>query len=189
MIALSDYLQAALAGMAQESFSTVQVGDYKTTSYFRNLTLSDGSTYIADGNLMGVDAPSANSAVTKDLFSIQLADPAFFSGLHAEGNLVGLRMEVRLGFVEQSTGAPITDLADMLLVYRGRVGGGAYQIDTQAVGSSIFNITGGNPMSDLDHTRPYWTNDTFLREINPDDTSFESNAEGSGTLILGWGKR
>jgi len=187
MIQLSPLLSSLLQNIEIEAFYLVAIGSYRTTSYFRQLTLSTGETYLADGNLVGVDPPALSSVVSKELFSVQVADPVLVAGTFAEEGLNGKVMTVRIGFAD--AGTPILTTAETILLYSGRVASGTSQTDTSAVGEALFMIQGSSPMSDLDHTRAYWTNREFMRGLSPDDNSFDSSHEGSGTLILGWGKR
>lgn len=186
MITIPPNIQNILQGIEIETFYCVAIGPYQSTSYFRDLTLATYGLFVADGNLLGVDPPASNSVVTKADFNTQIADPALILGAYAEGGLVGMQMTVHLGFVDNDV--PLVGANDTIVVYRGKVSGTAYRIDTNERGRSIFNVQGSSPMSDLDHTRPYWTNKEFVRQLRPGDSSFDSNAEGSGTVVLGWGK-
>jgi hypothetical protein len=190
MIEFSSTVVQMLSNPTIEGFYLVdlQSGLYRTTSYIRDITLSNGVTYLSDGKLISVDPPQLSSVVDREIYRISIADPDFTSGASAESGLIGKTIEVRLGFINQSTKLPELNIADTVLIYKGTVEGTGYSIDTATVGSSVLNVTCSSPMSDLDYRRPLYTTKDAMRSRDPTDTSCDQIYEGSGQLQLKWGK-
>jgi hypothetical protein len=192
MIALSPTLQNLLSQELIEIFVMVSVGDYKTTNYFRDITLSNGETYISDGRLLAVDTPTITSVVDRVQYKIMFADPDFYFGAMFEpdgvDSYMGKNVLVRVGVVNKATGAPLTNIADTIVAYAGKVDFGAYDMDLSDVGESTFVMSCTSPMGDLDQVRTFYTTKTAYEDYDPTDTSFEQIYEGSGSISLLWGK-
>jgi hypothetical protein len=193
MINFSPTVVEVLAQPTIESFYLVRVLDgatvmYSTTSYFRDITLSNGTIYYSDGRLLSVDTPQLSSSVDRELYKIAIADPDFNSSEAADAGLVGKQVEVRLCFVSHITKNPLTNIADCPLVYKGTVEGTNYTIETATVGESVLSISCSSPMSDLDLRRPIYLSKDTVSSRNPLDTCCDQIYEGSGQLTLKWGK-
>lgn len=188
MITFSPTISAILAGPLIEAIQLVKIGPYFSCAYFRNLTISNGDVYLADGNLLSADSPQSISVVAKDTFNVAFADPDMVYGAFAEEGLIGKLMEVNLCFIDPATKLPLTNLADLLLIYKGKVSATSYKIDTNIIGSSAFFIEGSSPMSDLDFTRAFYTSKAFIQNINFNDTCFDQVYEGAGPVNIRWGK-
>lgn len=189
MIQFSQTLIDILSEPAIESFYLISVLDYKTTTYPTNITLSNNETFLSDGKLLEVTPPKLSTVVDREAYSIKFSDVDFFFGQFAETGLVGQTVIVRLGFVDQSTGLPLTNINDTLLVYKGQIDGVNYTIDTENVGSVIFEVICASPMANLDGVKSFYGSRPFIRNLNPEDSSFDQIYEGSGKLNLKWGKR
>jgi hypothetical protein len=188
MITFSATITAAMQLPSVEAFYLVDFNGYRSTTHFVDVTLSDGSVYLADNRLIQIDPPRMSTTVDREIYKIALADPDMTFGTQAEEGIVGKPISVRLGVVNQATGLPYTNVADTILVYKGAVDNGSYEIDTAEIGSAIFNISCSSPMADLDMTKALLTAKTALANIDPSDTSFSQVYEGSGQIQLKWGK-
>lgn len=188
MITFSTAIQNILAQPVVEEFHLVRIGNYRTTSYFYNITLSNGDVYLADGKLVGVDTPRLSSTVDRELYKVTLADNDYSLSTVVEGSFVGLPFEVRIGFVDQTTKQPLTTITDTLLAYKGIIDSGGYSINPADVGDVILQVTGASPMADLDATRTFYGSKDFIRSLAPNDSSFDQVYEGSGPVSLKWGK-
>lgn len=188
MITFSSNIISVLQQPLIESFHLVRIGSYRTCSYFRDITLSSGEVFPADGNLLGVDPPQTSSVVDKNPYNLLFADPEMVYGGYAEEGLTGQIIEVGLCFVNQATKSPYTNVADIILAYKGKVSATSYQIDTNLVGSSAFIVEGSSPMSDLDLVKAFYTSKSFLNNLDMTDTSFDQVYEGAGPVNLRWGK-
>lgn len=193
MISFSTAVVEILSQPTIESFYLVRIMNgvtelYSTTSYFRNITLSNGVTYYSDGRLLSVDAPQLSSTVDRELYRIAIADPDFNSGAAADAGLIGKQAEVRLCFVSHSTKMPLTSVADCPTVYKGTVEGTSYSIETAGVGESVLSLSCSSPMADLDLRRPIYLSKDTTSSRNPLDTFCDQIYEGSGQLTLKWGK-
>jgi hypothetical protein len=188
MITFSNTVKQLLAAPTIEAFYLVDFNNYKTTNYFSNITLSDGSTYENDGRLMQVDPPQLSTSVDRELYKITFADPDFSFGPLVDTGIVGSPVSVRIGFVNQETKLPYTNIQDTVLVYKGKVDNGAYSISTQDTGEATFVLTCASPLADLDSVRALYTSRDALRSVSPNDTSFDQIYEGAGQVELKWGK-
>lgn len=161
---------------------------YRETSYMRDLTLDNLEIYPSQGRLLSFDAPKLSTTVDREQYKLSFADSAMYFGEYADDGLVGLPIEVRLGFVNVSTNLPLTQINNTLLVYKGQIDSASYAINTSEVGESIFNISCTSPMADLDLTKTFYTSKEFLKKIDPEDNSFDQIYEGSGQLEVKWGR-
>lgn len=161
---------------------------YRTTSFFSDLTLDDGNTYYNDGRLLTVDPPKLSATVDREQYKITFADTDMYFGQYLNSGLVGTRVSVRVGFVDTLTNMPLLQMANTILVYKGRVDNGAYGISTDEAGDCVFVLTCSSPMGDLDLVKTMMTSKDALRNIDPSDNSFEQIYEGVGQIELKWGK-
>lgn len=161
---------------------------FSSTSYYENVTLSNGYLYEANGMLVSADPPQLSTTVDREQYKITIADPEFMQGDNAENGLTGKRMEVRLGFVEPEIGVPYTDEIDTFIVYRGRVDGAAYKISTEEFGEALLQITGVSPIMSLEMKKGFRLTKDATRQRNPTDSSCDQLYEGSSTIVLKWGK-
>jgi hypothetical protein len=160
---------------------------FNTTSHYADVTLSNGQTYIADGKLKSADPPQMNTTVDREQYKVILADPSFSEGGNIGQGLVGKVLEVRLGFIDPSTGLPFTNVADTFIVYKGRVDSASYMIDTEE-GEVDLQITGVSPMVSLEMVKGYYLSRDNVRAHDSADSSFDDVYEGSSAIILKWGK-
>jgi hypothetical protein len=190
MIEFSSTVVQILSNPTIEAFYLVDVdsGLYRTTSFFRDVTLSNGVTYASDGKLISVDPPQLSSTVDREIYKIALADPNFTLGSASEIGLIGKLVEVRIGFVNQATNLPETNILNTIIVYKGAIDGTSFNVNTASIGEVTLNITCSSPMADLDLRRPIYTTKDSIRSKDPSDTSFDQIYEGSGQLQLKWGK-
>jgi hypothetical protein len=91
---------------------------FNTTSHYADLTLSNGVEYLSDGKLKSCDPPQLSATVDREQYKLILADPGFDDGATIGMGLVGAVLEVRLGFINPSTGTPYTNISDTFVVYK-----------------------------------------------------------------------
>ena len=186
MIVLHPRLVELLNQDIVEGFTCVQIKDLRITTYFTGLNLSDGY-YTPSDLITAVDEPQLTSTVDRDLYKIQFTDSRreFFNQF--EVGLNGAPVNVQIGFVDQSTGLPETDY--LFIMYKGIVESFSYDIDTAENGSILATITCSNPMATLDGSNPYYTSKFAIQQLDSSDTSFDQIYEGSGGVLLKWGKK
>lgn len=189
MIALSAFVQQLLLGANVQTFSLIEIGDYKTTDYYGQLTLSDGKTYLNDGRLIGYDPPEMTTSVDRAQYKISMIDPDnFFGAFFEENGYSGLPVNVRIGFINPVDNFPATQIENTILIYSGYVDSGGYVTNTDYNGDSIFTILCTSPMHDLDLVKTFTTSKDSYYDSYPNDNSFEQVYEGSGAIALKWGK-
>ena len=188
MISLSPRIIALLSQPVIEPFYMVQIdGNTRLTTYAANIGLSDGTVYTP-GDLISLDPPKMSSSVDRETYKISIADPNMEYGAMFEEGMVGVDVEVRVGFIDQKTGLPETGVSNTFLIYKGAVDGLSYQINIEEVGESVAVITCSSPMANLDMAKPFHTSKDFIRNLNPEDSSFDQIYEGAGPVQLKWGK-
>jgi len=185
MITLSPNLQALLSQPSIEVFSMVRIGNNRYTDFYRNITLSNDETFQTGGPIFSLEPFRLTTVVDKATYTLNMSDPTFEFGALYE-NYVGLPVAVRIGVV--NAGAPLTNIADTILVYKGFIDNVAYATDTSEVGENLFRITCASPMAALDMAKPFYTSKDALVDLDPDDNSFDHVYEGSGQIRLKWGK-
>lgn len=157
------------------------------TTLWHELTI-DGVEYTPN-SIVAVDSPKMNTTVDREQFKFMLADPGLYDAATIENNLMGYTVEIRLCFLHYQTKLPLTDLADTILIYRGRVDAVSYAIKTEEKGEIYIQIVCASPMSDLDLKKYIYLSKDSIRSRNPEDTCCDSIYGGSGQLLLKWGKK
>lgn len=197
MIQLSPTLTELLNNNSIEIFYMLQIDDYYSgetdprllsTTFYRDITLSNNITYMSDGRLISIAPPRLESIVDKSTFEIVLADPSFERLGSLEASLIGNLIQVTVGFVNIETNLPLLNVEDTLLIYKGRVDNFAYKINTEEFGESVLIITCGSPMINLDGIRQYHLNKDYVRSQYPDDSCCDQINESSASLAVKWGK-
>jgi len=146
----------------------------------------DGDTYVVSNLLSAMDEPQFTASVDRDLFSMEFDDSTRTLSTMFDCNLSGSDIVVYLCFLN-ANGVPNT--TDKLTVYKGIIDNYSYDFDTSEVGSVKAKITCCNLMASLDAASPYYTSKSALRALKSDDTSFDQLYEGSGNIVLKWGKK
>ena len=189
MIILSPRIIELLAQPVIEPFYMVKImGGTLLTSYMAAVELSNGDLYLP-GDFVALDPPRMSSSVDRELYKISIADPRMEYGAMFESGMVGTAIEVRAGFIDQVTKQPELNFTDTFMLYKGRVDGVSYQISLEEVGESVAVISCASPMASLDMAKPFHTSKDFLRQLNPEDNSFDQIYEGAGPVQLKWGKK
>ncbi len=161
---------------------------YAATTYYNNVTLSNGVTYLADDTLVSVEPPQFNTSVDREQYKITVAGSDFLDLIGTEGDLVGCRLFVYLVFINSVTGTPFLDMVDALPFYIGRVDGISGELETGEIGSELYIIKGASPMMALEMSKGLFLSRDFVRGRYPGDTSCDTIYEGSGSLVLKWGR-
>jgi len=159
-----------------------------STTHYNTVKLGNDITYAADDFIVSVDPPKISSNVDREQYRVTLADPEFQGAADAENGLVGKRMEVRLCFLDPDTNLPLTDIEDTFIVYKGRVDGMTSNVSTEEVGESLFDMTGASPMVSLDMSKGTYLSRDVMRARDPEDSSCDKIYNGSGALVLKWGR-
>lgn len=164
------------------------------TSHYSDITMSDNITYINEGTLLSIEPPRYSNSVDRASYRILFSDSNFSFRSFFEQGAAGANVIVRLGFYNTIAGlqnteinAPITNIDDTILVYRGFIDSHSYNIDLE---QNIIQVSleCSSPMADLDLAKPYYTNDFTHKQFYPNDTAFQKVFEGSGTVKLNWGR-
>lgn len=193
MIELSSNVSTLLANKDFMCFYTLRIYDSSgniqlSTTINRNITLSDGYTYLADNKIKSLDPMKISTTVDRESFKIVLADPDFSYGTLAENGLVGKSVVIRLCFYRISDETILTDIADTIISYAGRIDEVAFQVDTAEYGESLLQLMCASPLADLDHKKGLFLSKEFIRSRNSDDSCCDLVYAGSGSLSIKWGR-
>jgi hypothetical protein len=186
MITLSPRLVELMGQPIKSAFVCVRIKTMRLTTYFSPIILQDGE-YLSSDVIFNIDRPQLTSVVDRDLYTITLADSNMALASEFENGLNGASVEVNIGFVDMSTGEPETN--HLLLIYKGVVESYKYDIDTAEAGEVTATIVCSNLMASLDDASPYYTSKQFVQQLSPGDTSYDQIYEGSGKVVLKWGKK
>jgi hypothetical protein len=190
MIQFSAALATVLDNPTIEPIYLVDIGEgeYRLTSHYGNVQMTDGRLFYSNGLLINVDAPQQSSIVDREEYKIVLADPDFSFAQNYPTVLIGARVEVRVTFVDPATDNYLNSIADTLLIYKGVVEGAAYKVVTESAGESQLVITCTSPMANLEFVNTILLDKGFIRSKYPTDTCCDQVYEGSGQITLRWGK-
>jgi hypothetical protein len=61
-------------------------------------------------------------------------------------------------------------------------------VDTSLIGSVKVIVTGSNLLASLDDSSPFYISKESVNRIRSGDASYDQIYEGSGKVILKWGK-
>lgn len=165
----------------------------------RDTTLSTDYTYYGNvfqtnGKLASVEPPRMSSTVDREAYKISYADPDFSLRPYMGAAIVGKRLEVYLGLVNNS-GSSLGGYADgepmgeehVIPIYKGWVDSPSYVIDPD--GKVTASVEGCSPMGALGMSNKLITTKDSLMQRNSSDTSFNKIYEGSKGIQLLWGKK
>jgi len=171
-----------------------------STSIPYDITISNGTTYLASNGLQGVDPPRLSQTVDRESYKVVFADPNYLMKSYFEAGAVGDKIEVYIGFINPTNAAllgtdsvsvspkaPFKNMSDTILAYRGSVDTHGYDVNFES-GEVTATIEGSSPMSDLDMVRAFNTSRDAIRQYNAADTSYDQIYEGSGEIVTKWGK-
>lgn len=160
------------------------------TTHHSTFTAWNGVEYIADDFLVSADPPQQSSTVDREQYKITLVDNEFMLAALAENGLVGKKLHLMLGFINPDNGQPlVTNPIDVLTIYRGRVDGMGAVIDTNEVGSFVFNLSAASPMVSLDQTNGIYLSRDVMRGRNQNDSCCDVIYAGSAGLMYKWGRQ
>jgi hypothetical protein len=205
MIKLTTFQINTLSKSSVEAFYIVEVGyktnevvlgntvwqtDYKRLSTFqRDITLSDGRTFIGNSPIIELQPPKISSVVDREQYIITLADVNYEYGVLSENNLVGMPAQVGIVFIDYDTKEPNLDANEVLIVYKGQIDAASYLIETSEIGSTVYKLACASPVANLEAVKSFYTSKSFLKDkIRSDDVSFDQVAQGTGSLRLKWGR-
>lgn len=204
MLKLSNTVNQIIASRNIEYFFLVTIesaspifGTRRYTSNPYDITMDDTFTYTANNTLLSVDPPKLSNTVDRASYTISFSDTDFLFKSYFEEGATGDAVTVRLGFINSldvtldgiAPGNYFPQIANSVLVYKGVIDGQKYQLELDEESSAVVQIECSSPMADLNLVKPFFTSKESMRQKNSNDTSFDSNYQGSGQIKLKWGKR
>jgi hypothetical protein len=210
MIVLSDHSKAMLDTPGAYSIILVSIlgttGNliYASTSHFVNMTLpkasifpnitvTDGAgipltqiEFLADGSLVGIQAPKLSTSVDRELYTVTLTDSVVLAIAANDWGLVGNHLKVSAIFT--ANGDINTSPENILTIYSGRINGVTNTRRTDEIGESMIKLTAGSPMYGLDQKNGIYFSDPKIKERNKEDTCAENVYVSARSAELHWGK-
>jgi hypothetical protein len=173
-----------------EEFFLISIKGIRYTTYFRDLTLSDGTVWSASTDVSGVSPPRVESVADREMFQITLSDPDFSLGTSFDTDYIGAPVIVNKSYVDNTVTPPVpeTTVANLFVYYIGVIESVAYEVNTERYGSVTGLLNCSSPMADLDAVRAFYTTRDFMEKIAPGDTCFNQIYQGAGAVNLNWGK-
>ena len=186
MITFSAQLKDFLSRPTVSGFYLIQIKDTYMTTYFNDVTV-DGHVYLKNSPILSVEPPQQSSSVDSQKYVIGFADPSYSLGFMSESNIVGAPACVRICIINPDTKVPL--LNDLITIYKGAVSDTAYKVETGELGSTVYQVTCSSPMGNLDMTKNFLGNKSFIRErIDSSDSAFDQIYEGGSRVRVRWGK-
>jgi len=186
MIILNERIVELFNQPSISSFLCISVAGIRLTTFPSNLVLDDG-IYTSSNLILSIDEPQMTSTVDRDLYKMSFSDSERVLMSVFESGINGADINVRAGFVDYYTEEP--ELNHLFVVYKGIVESYSYDVDTAQQGSATATISCSNLMASLDDSNPYYTSKQYIRSLSSGDTSFDQIYEGSGSVVLRWGKK
>ena len=188
MIRISPRFLQLMSQNDKSSVFCVRIDNYRTTSFYRDIVLSDGQAFIADGKLMQVSPPRIDSIIDRQEMSVLLNNNTIDNVSLNINTLIGKRLVVYQVAIDPLTNQPENNINDVLTITRNFVSGAAVQYDTALQGEANFEIKGSSPLLDLGLKRKYYASKEYIQQRIPADTSYDQIYEGSRLVNLKWGK-
>lgn len=192
MIKFSANVSKALRRDTIESFYLLRISNkgntvFASTTFYADIVLSDGHIYRSNSSIISADPPQLSTSIDREIYKVAMAD----DGLNYEtyAGYIGKTLETRIGFVDAVTKQPYLNTGDTIVVYRGRIDSINYVLDSDEIGSSVVELIGSSPMGSLDMKKSLYLSREAVNRRNPKDTSCDQVYEGSGSIVLKWGKK
>lgn len=147
----------------------------------------DGETYSYNNKIVAIDPPSNAAVLNRSSYKIQLSDVDLAFKDYFETSAVGSRIQVKLGVYDKTTGLPNLTTSNLLTIYDGLIDNTTIEANLRE-GTLIATIESSSPLASLDKRNTFYTSRRYLRNIYPNDSSFDFVHVGSGNSILKWGK-
>jgi hypothetical protein len=179
----------SLASSNQKSFAfCVQVDTYRSTTFYRDIILSSGETFIADGRAVQVSPPKVDSIVDRQEMSIILNSSVLNDLGLSFDLLIGKRLALYQVAIDPVTNLPETNTADILVITRNFISSVSVQYDTAERGESNIEVKGSSPLLDLSLKKKYYASKEYIQQFAPLDTAYDQIYVGSRLINLKWGK-
>lgn len=166
----------------------------RDTTCAYNLTFN-GNIYSASNGLSIVEGPRLSSAVDRETYKITYIDPTFEKRALFEATLTGSKVITRVVFFNTTTGTlggvapgmPLLATEHVITAYAGVADTQGYAIAPDE-GTVIAVIECSSPMASLEMSKSFITSRDVMRQLNPDDSSFDQVTVGSTKVAHVWGK-
>lgn len=181
------------------SFYLVQI-DYKTGTVFHTSTPMDINVvgiglFSSDNNLKGIEAPRLSAVVDRETYKITYSDNHQELRAKFDQGIVGTPVTVWVGLYNTSDvvingilpGQPFSAKSDLIVAYKGVIDTHGYATDVDTEITALIECS--SPMASLDLNKPFYTSKDSMKQINPNDTSFDDVYSGSKAVNLVWGKK
>lgn len=158
---------------------------YYATNYKADIEF-EGNIYRAKSGLYKINLSDVQNNIDTT-YDIQLVDLANELTPYFNTTITGRPLQVRWGFVDQTTGQPaLDDYANIETSYRGYVNGKGSKYNMQE-GTYMVTITGAGPLSAIEKKNTIMISNDGMDQIDPTDTSYDeiyAGREGS----YSWGR-
>jgi len=160
-----------------------------------DINVSGLGLFTADNTLMSIDAPRLSSIVDREVYKISYADNNFAFRNLFEIGMVGIDVTVFIGFYNTTDvtlggvppGQPLNAYEDLVIAYKGFVDSHGHTSIPDEDVSAVIECS--SPMADLELTKIFLTSKDSMRQIAPQDSSFDFVYAGSKSVSLVWGKK
>jgi hypothetical protein len=199
---VSNLVKTLLLERTFVAFYTVEIPKvslYINTSG-RDLTLSNGTTYLGNHSLISLEPPRLSSVVDRSPYKLSFADPNLQLKQIFDSKITANEVIVRIGFFNAKdtsvTGSdgisvnsmnPFLNILDTVIVYRGIIDIQNYELDINNY-SAIASLECASPVAGLDQVNSIFTSRDSIYQLRSDDTSFDNVFVNSGSRTLLWGK-
>lgn len=171
----------------------VEISDFRFTTHHSNITIGGDVFYANQDVSLTLGMPQFTSDIDRDLYTINFSDSKHTLQTNFNGGWDNATVSIVSYYINTSHQVELTE---PFIIYEGFVSSYSYNIDTSAIGEVVATITCSNLMSSLDATDPFYTSAQFINSIVTGDseydtvidTSYDQIYEGSGNIVLKWGK-
>lgn len=192
---VSDNVKLLVASGNISGFILVKMaGIFLHTTLPYDINIAGLGYFSANNNLIAFDAPRQSSVVDRETYKISYTDPTFeFREIFHKG-VVGTPVSTYIGFMNTTEdilgdalpGQPLLNLEDILITYIGTIDSHGYSTTEDNAVIVVFECS--SPMANLGISKPFFTSQDSLKQVNPNDTAFDQVYIGSREVNHLWGK-
>lgn len=191
---ISPDLLDVLSNYVAEPMLLIKIGgtgynmDMRFTSCSYDIEFNE-EIYLANSSIVSIDIPKVSQVMDKENYKITLADHDKSYLPYLEQGITNIPLEVRAVFVDTRGGLNDGQLMlnDTAIIYKGLLNTGSYDLDYSS-GTSALILTASSALASLDNISVFRVNPSYLKSVNPTDTTFDFVFDDKVTIDLKWGK-
>jgi len=186
MITLPENLDKLSEENNLEVFYLLEIdGKYFTTAMHD--IFINGNLYVSNELIAELAKPTLSSDIDSNRYELILINAEAYLSADFIEKSVGEYVRVSTGFILPETDSPLNIDDSTITVYYGYIEGTTRLFNLSEVGEKVIKLSLSSPMGNLDGSRPFTTDPSFMQHYNLGDTCFDRVRQANDTTTLIWG--